>query len=352
MTPAEFRSTHPEAFLLDAANLTELSSFLTRMGVITPEESLLEAARAGEGNMNCTVRVRTSRRSLIVKQSRPWVEKYPQFAAPWDRALRERDFYLRIAPHADLARLMPRLLACDAAARVLVLEDLGSDGDYTDLYQGRALTHPELDTLAGWLSALHHVAAADVDEPPLANREMRALNHAHIFEIPFATENGLDLDLVLPGLATVAAPLKADPALVASVAALGRDVYLAEGACLLHGDFFPGSFVRTRLGLRIIDPEFCFLGRAEWDVGVLLAHLWLARQPADLRQRFLQQYTAPPGFDSLLALRLAGVEITRRLIGYAQLPLSSSLAERRQLLERARALVLTPSLSLIQQPSS
>jgi 5-methylthioribose kinase len=279
------------------------------------------------------------------------VEKYPQFAAPRDRALRERDFYLRVTPHPGIARLMPRLLAWDAAARVLVLEDLGSDGDYTDLYRGCVLTHPELDTLAGWLSLLHHAVTPGAEEPPLANREMRALNHAHIFEIPFARENGLDLDLVLAGLAAAAAPLKADPALIASVAALGREVYLADGPCLLHGDVFPGSFVRTRLGLRIIDPEFCFLGRPEWDVGVLLAHLWLARQPADLRHRFLRQYTGPPGFDPRLALRLAGVEIIRRLIGYAQLPLSSALAERQQLLELARTLVLTPGLSLLKQPT-
>lgn len=38
--------------------------------------------REGEGNMNCVVRVMTSRRSFILKQSRPWVEKYPGFAAP------------------------------------------------------------------------------------------------------------------------------------------------------------------------------------------------------------------------------------------------------------------------------
>ena len=40
----------------------------------------MSAVRAGDGNMNCTVRVTTGTGTLIVKQSRPWVEKYPRFA--------------------------------------------------------------------------------------------------------------------------------------------------------------------------------------------------------------------------------------------------------------------------------
>ena len=59
-------------------------------------ESVIAAERAGEGNMNCTLRVRTNERTFILKQARPWVEKYPQIEAPDERALVEAAFY-RIA---------------------------------------------------------------------------------------------------------------------------------------------------------------------------------------------------------------------------------------------------------------
>ena len=83
-------------------------------------------------------------------------------------------------------------------------------------------------------------------------------------------------------------------------------------------------------------------GRPELDVGTFLAHLHLAGQPKEIIERWRPAYEAPSGFDDLLMTQLAGVEIMRRLIGYAQLPLSHGLEEKRRLLELARAMVLQP----------
>jgi 5-methylthioribose kinase len=169
---------------------------------------------------------------------------------------------------------------------------------------------------------------------------MRALNHAHLFVIPLSQDNGLTLDRIQPGLQTAAETLKRDGAFCSAVASLGTEVYLADGPCLLHGDFYPGSFVRTPAGPRVLDPEFGFFGRPEWDVGVFLAHLWLGGQPQALRQQFRQRYKPPAGFDDTLMLQLAGVEIMRRLIGYAQLPLAHARVTRESLLKLSRDLVL------------
>ncbi len=46
-------------------------------------------------------------------------------------------------------------------------------------------------------------------------------------------------------------------------------------------------------------------------------------------------------------LQLAGVEVMRRLIGYAQLPLGCGLTERRALLDLSKELVLRPRIELI-----
>jgi len=292
--------------------------------------------------MNCTVRVSTSAGSFIVKQSRPWVEKYPQFAAPWDRACREAEFYQLVVKRPSVASMMPGLLSFDAEARVLVLEDLGAASDCTGIYRGGSFATGEIESLAKFLSALHGSFEDAAVSSTLANREMRELNHAHIFAIPLTQKNGLDLDSITSGLSDVAESLQADAAYCGKIKQLGREVYLADGQCLLHGDFFPGSLLRTGDGPRVIDPEFGFFGRPEFDVAVFLAHLYLAQQSEEHRLHWRREYDAPAGFDEELMLQLAGVEIMRRLIGYAQLPLGYGLKQKRQLVELSRNLVLEP----------
>ena len=115
--------------------------------------------------------------------------------------------------------------------------------------------------------------------------------------------------------------------------------YLEDGTTLVHGDYFPGSWVKSSRGIAVIDPEFCFLGSAEHDSGVMLAHLILAGEtPSQVDA--VERAAADDGCDPGLVRQLAGVEIMRRLIGVAQLPLSASIERKRELLGRARRLVL------------
>jgi len=338
-----FRGAHPEIFLLEASNVGGLEGYLRSRGFLAPEGVVRSAAKAGDGNMNCTLRVAGSFGRVIVKQSRPWVEKYPQFAAPWDRALREADFYQRVAHLPGVAGAMPRLLGCDPGARLLVLEDLGEWGDYLDLHQGATLQKAELEAMARFLSALHQVARREGEPSPLANREMRRLNHAHMFVIPLSRDNGLDLDAITPGLSAAAGELQSDAAFVRETARLGREVYLADGRHLVHGDFFPGSLLRTPEGPKVIDPEFCHFGRPELDVATFLAHLHLGGQNSEVIEGWRPACQEQAGFDDSLMIQLAGVEIMRRLIGYAQLPLRHGLEAKRRLLELARKMVLKPA---------
>lgn len=343
MNPDAFRRAHPGVFFLDPAEPAALARHLAGLGVFARDEPVMDVRRAGEGNMNCTLRVRTDRRTVVVKQARPWVEKHPQFAAPWDRALREAEFYRLAAQAPAAAARMPALLAADAESRLLVFQDLGDAGDYTDLYNGGALEPSELATLARYLAALHGVRSGS-PASPLANREMRALNHAHIFDLPLRPGGGPDLDAITPGLADVAEELRAEDALRAEVKRLGETFYLADGPCLIHGDFFPGSLVRTPDGPRVIDPEFGFFGRPEFDVAVFLAHLLLAEQPPAVISAWLEANRGVG--DEALVRQLAGVEIIRRLIGYAQLPLRCGPEQKAGLLWRAAALVQEPAVEM------
>ena len=345
----EFRCQLPDTFFLDPGNLKSLEDYLTVTGRLAKSETLLGAEKAGEGNMNCTVRVRTSTGSFILKQSRPWLEKYPQIAAPFDRALAEGRFYRLVAPSATVAGKMPRLLWTDDHARTVALEDLGAASDFFPLYAREiSLSEQTLVELMAYLAALHGLAPADKRaRESLANYEMRALNHEHIFSLPLRRENGLDLDAYTgtPGLDEAATLLKEDTEYVAATAALGERYRRGSGIRLLHGDFFPGSFLQTGAGVRVIDPEFCFCGDAEFDLGVFAAHLILAGEPPARAERATELYQAntTASVSPELACRYAGVEIMRRLIGVAQIPtLRADLAQKIAWLELSRRLVLEP----------
>jgi 5-methylthioribose kinase len=333
---------HPDFPWLDLDRPEEVGRILADRGWLEPGESFRGCERAGEGNMNLTLRVRTDRRRFIVKQARPWVEKYDTIPAPWDRSLSEQRFYQRVSGLGGVASRMPRLLGADPEARLLLLEDLPAARDMSDLYGGDvALAPGESEELAAYLRALH-TGTRDTADPHLANRAMRALNHEHIFVIPLAADGGLDLDALEPGLGDAARRLVADADYTAWVSRLGER-YLADGPCLVHGDYFPGSWLRTDLGLRVIDPEFGFFGDPELDVGVALGHLALAGRPAAEGRRWLDAYAkgreAPP-LDAPLVARFAAVEVMRRLIGVAQLPLRPVPGRRAALLERAREAML------------
>lgn len=304
---------------LDPADPAGLQRWLSDRGLLADTERVHALVRAGEGNMNLVLRAGVGQRTLIVKQARPWVEKYPQVAAPPERAEVEAAFYDAIADIPVVASRMPRLLHHDADDHVLVLEDLGAASDCSDAYAGRRLAAAELDELLDYLDTLHAVRL-DAAPPILANRAMRALNHEHVFDLPFRPDNGLDLDAICPGLSDVAARVRREETLLRRVADLGQR-YLSDGAALLHGDFYPGSWVRSTAGLRVLDPEFACLGDPAWDRGVLVAHLVLTDHPTFHVLRALDD--APDR-----TLGFAGVEVLRRLLGVAQLPLQASVHRR------------------------
>lgn len=338
---ATFAAEAPDAFFLDSQDAAALQAYLRRMDWITPQRSIARLSKAGDGNMNLVLRVQLDNGNChIIKQSRPWVEKFPSVAAPAQRADIEARYYQLTAATPAIAARSPQLLHADPLSHILWMQDLGTGNDLSGLYAGDAtLDQATLSDLLTYLAALHAIRLS-ADGDLIRNRAMRALNAEHIFRFPFAVDNGFDLDAITPGLASAAQACREDGALMAAIHALEK-CYLADGATLLHGDFFPGSFLQTADGLKVIDPEFCFHGDAEFDVGVLLAHLHLAGQDSTMTEAVLRDYAAAPGFSSALARRYAGVEILRRLLGLAQLPLSIDLSAKQALIDTARGLLRT-----------
>ena len=340
----EFAGAHHDVLLLDADDRPGIEGYLLARSLADSDELPSRIERAGSGNMNLTLRVTLRSRSLILKQGRPWVEKYDHIAAPWERTLIEGQFYQAVRSVRAVSSRMPDLVALDRHNHVLVLEDMGSAGDFTSMYADRQISAADLIELLGWLSALSRVTIPEHAQTGFANRAMRALNHEHIFSFPLAEQNGLDLDRVTDRLGRAAEELKHDSAYGRRASELGTE-YLADHASLVHGDYFPGSWTRGTRGIRIIDPEFCFLGAREFDYGVMLAHLALARVGVETAERVVGA-SAREHLDERVMLGFAGIEIMRRLIGVAQLPLPYGIDAKRHLLDVSRSLALAPERGL------
>lgn len=343
--------------LLTADSEFELRSHLVRMGICAAGEPFVGVTRAGEGNMNLVLRVEMPGRSVIVKQSRPWVQKYPSITAPDDRIDSEAAFYQWVAKEPSLAASMPKVLAEDLPHRILVLEDLNGVEDGSVFYQRSSSTGQTLSTAetcfraaAGWLSRLHEQSRrADPTRTDamdrLGCRPLLQLNHDHIFTIPFSESPPIDLDGVCDGLTEASLPIRMDDDLVAIAQHLG-EVYLGrsdrharERGVVLHGDFYPGSWLVRDDRVWIIDPEFCCLGVAEFDLGVLLGH-WLFCRGAhsdndDAAGGEVLAWYGDGAVNEDLVRQFAGVEMVRRLLGVAQLPIEADLTTRRRWLEIA-----------------
>jgi 5-methylthioribose kinase len=126
--------------------------------------------------------------------------------------------------------------------------------------------------------------------------EMRRLNHEHIFNFPYEENNGLDLDSICNGLDAVASNYKTDVVFKEALQPLGER-YLQTENSVLHGNFFPGSWLQTDDGIKIIDAEFCYFVDPEFEIGVMLAHLYMADQPLDMVEKAINLLTESAPLD-------------------------------------------------------
>jgi 5-methylthioribose kinase len=327
-------------FILNANEPNELAHYLLQKNWLQPDETILSLAKPGEGNMNYVLRVTTNLRTFIIKQSRAYVEKYPEIPAPEKRVVTEAAFYTKIASVKTIQRSMPELLGLDTENNILLLEDLGKTNDYTLLYNLESkLLDAEIEVLVSYLNDLHGRFEKVQHDDELMNLELRQLNYEHIFHYPFLEENGFNLNTVQEGLQELALPFKKDASLKKQIELLGSK-YLTKGKYLLHGDYYPGSWLKTDSGIKIIDPEFCYYGSREFDLGVLMAHLYLTKQKQSTIDRVILDYYDYSELNSSILNGFIGVEIMRRLIGLAQLPLKMDLKTKGELMQFAHTLIV------------
>jgi len=313
-------------------SIEDADQYLKSLGLETGVEDI---SSAGEGNMNCTQRIRlASQNSFILKQSSNFCEKYPEVAAPITRLKEEVLFYDLARVNPKLKEVTPNKISFDEKNFLFLMEDLGQGKDFSSLYNGERISDIDLRAVASILSEIHNTK---IDKDVVFNNhEMRKLNHAHMYDIPLQVENGLNLDEITPGLNDLKNKLINHSGYTKRVKELG-EIYLSNGDHLVHGDYYPNSWLKCADKIYIIDPEFGFKGVKEFDIGVAIAHLYLSNHQDNDIEIFFKNYLGE--FDKKLSFEFAGVEIMRRILGYAQLPISKELDHLEKLLNRSIALV-------------
>ena len=314
------------------SEVLEVQKLLSSLGWIAGEE-VKKIAKAGEGNMNVVLRITTDKRSFILKQSRSYVQKYPGIAAPIERIDVEARFYEALETSAISAHL-PNIINYKPDLYLLMIEDLGIVEDLSSIYARRTISE---ETIGKLIEIAHHTHTSGTTASFPANLELRRLNHQHIYVLPYKKDNGFVLDDVQEGLQDIAAPYQDNPQLSAVIDTMGQE-YLSMGTHLIHGDYYPGSWMTIHGQLYVLDPEFAHIGHREFDLGVMGAHIMLSTHDAATIQKLLQLY--PDDVSEKKVYQLAGIEIMRRLIGLAQLPLERTLEEKAHLLEVAESWIL------------
>lgn len=228
--------------------LESINTYLKDQKWLEEDEKVESVEKPGEGNMNFTLRCRTSNhRTFIIKQSRDFVEKFPQVSAPAERVLREAEFYEIIKENPDLSRRTPEILQVDEENHVIMMEDLGESSDYSFLYQeGKNLSETELKEIMYFIADLHSHFTTETSSTIIHNHAMRKLNHEHIFKFPFMKDNGMNLDDVMPGLEAVKQDIIGNDKLQLALKQLGKCIWKMVSTYYMETIFLEAGSIQIR----------------------------------------------------------------------------------------------------------
>ena len=324
-----------------------IPAYLERIGLKAPHEPA-DVIGAGDGNINFVRRVRVGERSLVIKQARPSLERFPEYTVTTERIVFEQRYGEVVSDLApEVANVLPEPLHFDPESRVLVMEDLG-DGPRldTELVAARVpLT--ALRTLGGFLGAVHCVTRPRAEQlaPRFGNDEMRALHGEHIFTLPYEPNEFP----ISQGLRAEAHKRLASDSVRTRLREL-RARYYDSREGLVHGDVQAGNVLLQDDRPRLLDAEIAHVGDPAFDLGTALAHL-LVHAPLrsgayrEGAEALLEGYRRAGGRsqDASRARAYAGVEIMRRSIGAARLGFLADDEAATQALDRGVELLLSES---------
>lgn len=274
--PPDYAAYEPLTVETAAARVAAYPGLPERLGGGPAGWSVREV---GDGNLNYVYILEGPAGSVCVKQALPYVrlvgESWP---LPLSRSFFEAE---ALARQARTGGAVPALIHVDGPQALVVMENLGSH-----VIWRRALIERrrhEAGPVLGRFMAETLFRSSDLALPAEARRGEAALFSGNValmkitedlvFTDPYR-EHELN-DWTTPELDEDVARVQSDSEWKTAVQGLKHD-FLTRAEALVHGDLHTGSVMVSDDGdVRVIDPEFAFYGPMGFDVGALLANLWL-----------------------------------------------------------------------------
>lgn len=272
--PPDYASYEPLSVETVAERVAAHPAVVERMGA-----GEWSAREVGDGNLNFVYVLEGPRGSVCVKQALPYVrlvgESWP---LPLSRSFYEAE---ALARQARTAGMVPELIHVDGPQALFVMENLADH-----VIWRRALIerrrHDRAAPALGRFMAEALFRSSDLSLPADARKREMALFAGNtalmritedlVFTDPYREH---ELNRWTPALDPDVARIRADVEWKAAVQGL-KHMFLTRAEALLHGDLHTGSVMVSDAGdVRVIDPEFAFYGPMGFDLGALLANLWL-----------------------------------------------------------------------------
>jgi 5-methylthioribose kinase len=243
----------------------------------------------GDGNLNFVYIVDGPDGSVCAKQALPFLRLVgPSWPLPLSRAWFEWSALLR--QRHDAGPVVPDVIRFDGEQALIVMENLAGHV----IWRGALIDRQRHETAApvlGRFAAETLFRSSDLSLDPAVkkaevarfagNAALCRISEDLIFTDPYHDHPGNDFS---PGLEETVAAMRADADWRRGIQRLKWD-FMTRAEALLHGDLHSGSVMVSPPGdgerIRVIDPEFAFYGPMGFDVGAVLANLWLnaASQP-------------------------------------------------------------------------
>lgn len=271
-----------EYYLLNQTNLIDYLKSLPEVQIIFSSFDHLDVQEINDGNMNYAFVVTNtldSNQSVFVKQAPPYIkvlgDQWPLTRQRMTAEIQALHYQSSVCPE-----MVPEVYYQSEALSVLIMQNLNKHAILrTELIQGRYLPKlaEDLSTfLAESLFYSSDFALPSIDKKSMVsksgNQDMCKITEDFVFTYPFEHHDMNDYNPALSQ--SIIDSIQKNPNVRAHVAQM-KYVFMNKPEALLHGDLHTSSVMVNEQQTFVIDPEFSFAGPMGFDIGALIANLYI-----------------------------------------------------------------------------
>jgi 5-methylthioribose kinase len=272
-----------EYYQLTQTNLIDYLQLLPEVQRKFSSFDRLKVQEINDGNMNYAFVVTNTldtNQSVFVKQAPPYIkvlgEQWPLTRQRMTAEMNALNYQASVCPE-----MVPEVYYQSETLSVLIMENLSTHALLrTELIQGRYLPRlaEDLSTfLAETLFYSSDFALPSADKKAMvsksSNQEMCQITEDFVFTYPFEHHDMNDYNPALSQ--SIIDSIQKNANVRAHVAQM-KFIFMNRPEALLHGDLHTSSVMVNVQQTFVIDPEFSFAGPMGFDIGALIANLYLS----------------------------------------------------------------------------